>query len=144
MARFAFRLERLLALRRRRVEAARRALAAARASTQAEDGRLEALRRDVVASQDDVRSGPFDPARLALYAGLRDALAERVRRTAARRDELARAEEEARRSVEASLRAVRALEGFRERRAAEHRREEAREERRILDEVAARGTEGRT
>lgn len=142
MARFAFRLERLLALRRRRVDEARRALAAARAATRAEDERLEALRKEVVASQDDVRSGPFDPACQAFYAGLRDALAERVRRSAGRREALARTEEEARRRAEQAMRAVRALEGLRERRASEHRLEEAREERRVLDEVASRAAEG--
>lgn len=141
MARFAFRLERLLALRRRREDDARRAFAEARRATQAEEGLLAALRAEVEASRVDVR-GAVDPGRMSLFAGLRDALEARVRRSTARLAVLAGAEEEARRGVEAATRAVRALERLRERRAAGHRVEEARREQSVLDEAGAR-SEGR-
>lgn len=139
---FAFRLERLLDVRRVREEIARREFAAARAASEAQAAKLAALREEEEGARERrraLRQATLDVARLGLEDQALAALARTIRREEARRDDLARELEARRGALDRAHRAVRVLERFREKQVRAGRAAAARREQKVLDEVAQNG-----
>lgn len=137
---FRFRLERLLALRRRKAEAAQRELAAAMGAVQDQNRILlgwMAERDAGKAALRELRMRDLDLVRLRVQEDWLGALDRRIREGADRLQALVRAEVARRRELTEAVRGVEVLERLRERRLREWSRAEDRREAKALDEAAA-------
>ena len=138
---FAFRLEKLLELRRVREDAARRELALARKAVADQNRVIAGLLRDEdegKRAMRPLREKSIDVVQVRLHEGFLAGLERRIRREVARRQELATVETQKRIALVEARKGVRVLERFREKQRLIHVKEIDAEERKFLDEVAQR------
>jgi flagellar export protein FliJ len=137
---FRFRLEKVLRFRRRQVEAAGRALAAAAAEVVRTQGQVAATRR-LIAGQIEAaavdRAAQPDPRRMRDQGAWLEHLREQERRDAAQLAVAVAAREEARQRLVAAHRDQEVLEKLRQRQQEQWQLEERRTDQRRLDEVAS-------
>lgn len=137
---FAFRLERLLDVRRLREDLASRDLALARRAVEEQNGLVLGLRGEVESAKEARRGlqgrDEMDLLQLRLHQDYQASVERRVSHEVRRLEDLVRAEAERRRAFVEARKGVRVLERFRERRFREHERAELRREQRELDEAA--------
>jgi flagellar export protein FliJ len=137
----AFRLRRLLELRKRAQEGAERARAAAVAAESAARSVLEGLLDEEEAILEALRSPVSDGARLHWLDGAREAAAARCAAARARLGGLSKASADRARELSDAMKEVKVLERLRERRIREAALDAAREDAKFLDEVASRRPE---
>ena len=137
---FAFRLERLLEVRRLREDRASSDLGLARRAVEEENrvilGLLDEIDRAKVARREIQSGSDVDLLRLRLHQDGQAAAERRLSDERRRLEDLVRAEAERRREHVEARKGVRVLERFRERRLREHGLAEGRREQRSLDEAA--------
>ena len=137
---FAFRLERLLDVRRLREDLASRDLALARRAAEEQNGRVLGLLDEVGAAKEARRGlqarDEVDLGQVRLHQDYQTSVERRLSHETRRLEDFVRAEAERRRAFVEARKGVRVLERFRERRLREHERAEVRREQRELDEAA--------
>ncbi len=136
---FRFRLDRLLALRRRKRDLAERKLVRARGQVSAQERRIRELLDEEAAAADSLRGlsvSALDLGELRLHEGYRDLLRNRRVREGELLAKRVKAEEECRRELLEALKEVQVLERLRERRQRAWRVEFDRREREAFDEAA--------
>ena len=135
---FDFRLEKLLELRRRKEEAARREVAAANQAVAERNRIILGLMSDEDLAKDEMRDaqqGTIDVERLRRAGEYAATLERRLQREYLALQDLVKAEMEKRNLLAEAHKGVRVLERFRDRKVQLHRLELDREERRFLDEI---------
>jgi flagellar export protein FliJ len=137
---FAFRLERLLGVRRLREDLASRDLGLARRAVEEENRVILGLLDDLERAKESRRAlqaaSEVDLLQLRLHQDYQAAVERRLSDASRRLEDLVRAEADRRRAQVEARKGVRVLERFRERRLEEHGRTEGRREQRSLDEAA--------
>jgi flagellar export protein FliJ len=133
----AFRLRRLLELRKRAQEAAEQARAAALRAEAGARACLDSLLAEEEEVREGIRASASDPATLRLLDGAREATAARCAAARARLAAFSRDSEERGRELSEAMKQVKVLERLREKRIRTAAREAERQDRNLLDEVAA-------
>ena len=137
---FRFRLERVLRLRQRQVETVSRELAAARSALAAAEADARRAARDLQTSRQEAaaaRQGWLDPAQLARLGAWHDAQRRVVERRQAEVADAQQAVAAVQARLQEAWRDREVLERLRERQYQQWRLEEARRERRDLDEIGS-------
>lgn len=137
----AFRLRRLLELRKRAQDEAERARAAAAAAESAARAELGSLLAEEEAILEALRAPVSEGARLLWLEGAREGAAARCAAARGRLGALSKASSDRARELAEARKEVKVLERLRERRIREAAIEAAREDARFLDEVASRRPE---
>ena len=142
---FDFRLDKLLELRRRKEDVARRDVAAANQAVAGKNQAILALMSDEDAAKDDMREaqrGTIDVDRLCRAGEYAATLERRLQREYLALQDLVKVEMEKRTLLAEAHKGVRVLERFRDRKIQLHRLDLDREERRFLDEIGGNLAKG--
>jgi flagellar protein FliJ len=142
---FDFRLDKLLELRRRKEDVARRDVAAANQAVAGKNQAILALMSDEDAAKDEIREaqrGTIDVDRLRRAGEYAATLERRLQREYLALQDLVKVEMEKRTLLAEAHKGVRVLERFRDRKIQLHRLDLDREERRFLDEIGGNLAKG--